>query len=108
MLNDKIQDAMRFKQQKAEAGLPNADKPLLPQEIKQFKKKIGGYIRVNDGVIQKHFDPNPNDTLRKVLNQGPKYSKTVKTVRLKPVKDYEKFIDKRLDTSVLPSDLQLR
>ena len=46
--------------------------------------------------------------MRKVLNQGPKYSKTVKTVRLKPVKDYEKFIDKRFDTSVLPSDLQLR
>jgi hypothetical protein len=85
--------------------VPNPEQPLQQVDLKPFKKQIGGYIKVNDGVIQKHFDPNPNDTLRRVLNQGPKYSKTVKTVKLKPVKDYEKFIDKKMNTSVLPSDL---
>ena len=31
--------------------MSGAERPLLPAEIKPFKKKIGGYIRVNDGVI---------------------------------------------------------
>lgn len=28
-----------------------------------YKKPIGGYIKANDGIIQRHHDPTPNKTL---------------------------------------------
>lgn len=33
-----------------------------------MKKKIGGYVNTNDGIIQRHHDKNPNKTLVKKEN----------------------------------------
>jgi hypothetical protein len=33
--------------------------------MKKMKMKIGGYIKSNDGIIQRHHDKNPNRTLMK-------------------------------------------